>query len=76
MVQFLLIIHPANILNCAEPFCSIWLNSLCRIPFGMLSPKMLVFTFLVCFLPVVIAAAYDASPGTAFVFAKTACISG
>ena len=69
-------LHPGNILNCADPFPGIWLNCLCHIPFGMLSPKMIVFTFLVCFLPVVIVATYDAFAGTTFLFAKPACFSG
>ena len=69
-------LHPGNILNCADRFPGIWLNCLCHIPFGMLSPKMIVFTFLVCFLPVVIVATYDAFAGTTFLFAKPVCFSG
>ena len=65
-----------NILNCSEPFFSNWLNSLCRITFGMLFPQMIVFTFLVCFLPVVIVTAYGFSTGTTFLFAKTVYFSG
>ena len=62
--------------NCAEPFFCIWLNSLCRILFDMLSPKMIFLKFLVCFLPVAIDVAYNTSPGTAFLFAKTVCFTG
>ena len=34
-----------NILNCANRFPSIWLNCLCHIPFGVLSPKMICVYF-------------------------------